>query len=280
MAGIIWLASYPKSGNTWLRVFLYNLLRNPGDENAINKMRTFNRGDSQVHLYEEVTDQEISTLSLEELAILRPKMHHMLTNSSQESVFVKTHCSLTKLADVDQITMSATTGAIYIIRNPLDVCISMAPHFGISIDEAINWMADPDLMNGGSGGDVPYLVSAWSRHVSSWTAQNNSRFLHITRYEDMLNKPGKVFKAIAAYMGLKPPANVLRQAIKASSFDVVKKQEEKFGFVERRENAKSFFRAGKANQWKTVLSEDQVKRVIEGNYEMMKEFGYLPLEYR
>ena len=275
MAGIIWLASYPKSGNTWMRVFLYNLLHGADQENVINKIHTFNRGDSQVHLYNEVSDGDVSEYSLEQLAALRPKMHHMLTRTSNDSVFVKTHCSLTKLAGEDQITMSATSGAICIVRNPLDVCISMAPHYGVSIDEAIEMMSDDDFMSGGGGGDVPYLVSSWSRNVESWTGQAENKKIHIVRYEDMANKPKKAFGAVAEFLGLKPPANVLKQAIKKSSFSNLQKQEQKFGFPERREHSSSFFRVGKANQWKKVLTQAQIDRVIEINQETMKRFNYL-----
>jgi hypothetical protein len=276
MAGIIWLASYPKSGNTWMRVFLYNLLHGAGDGNTITKLESFNRGDSQIHLYNEVSSSDVSEFSLEQLASIRPKMHHMLTQTTNENVFVKTHCCLTPLAGADQITMSATAGAIYIIRNPLDVCISMAPHYGVSIDEAIDIMATDDFMSGGGGGDVQYLVSSWSRHVASWTDQGDNASMHIVRYEDMTYKPGPTFKKVARFMGLKPPAEILKRAIKQSSFDNVRKQEDEFGFAERSEHAERFFRSGKANQWKSELTKGQIQKIVDANYDMMKKFNYLP----
>ncbi|MBT5159144.1 MAG: sulfotransferase domain-containing protein, partial [Alphaproteobacteria bacterium] len=104
--------------------------------------------------------------------------------------------------------------------------------------------------------------------------------LHIVRYEDMTYKPGPTFKGIAKFMGLKPPAEALKRAIKLSSFDSVRSQEDDTGFIERSVHAQKFFRVGKANQWKSVLSKEQIDKVVEGNYDMMKKFNYLPPEYK
>jgi hypothetical protein len=280
MAGIIWLASYPKSGNTWLRVFLFNLMTNARESGAIGEIGKFNYSDSHKWLFQNQSSAKIDDLTNEEIAVLRAKVHKGLASESQQETFVKTHCSLTEFSGADQITMEATAGAFYVIRNPLDVCLSMAPHFGISIDEAIDWMADPTFLAGGDEGEVNYLIASWSRHVDSWTRQGSSQSLHIVRYEDMTYKPGPTFKGIAKFLGLKPPAEALKRAIKLSSFDSVRKQEDEKGFDERSVHTDKFFRVGKANQWKSQLSEDQIKKVVEGNYDMMKKFNYLPSEYK
>jgi len=276
MAGILWLASYPKSGNTWLRVFLYNLLTKGQANDAVSELGQFNFSDSHVPLFQKVASRPVQEMSEEETAALRPAMHRMLASSSPNTVFVKTHCCLTEFGGGPQISMDATAGAIYVVRNPLDVCLSMAPHFGITIDEAIDWMADPTFMAGADEGEVTYLISSWSRHVDSWTGQGESPSMHIVRYEDMTYKPGPTFKKVAKFMGLKPPSDVLKRAIKMSSFQNVRKQEDEKGFIERSVHAEKFFRSGKANQWKSELTDAQVNKVVETNYDMMKKFKYLP----
>jgi hypothetical protein len=276
MAGILWLASYPKSGNTWLRAFLYNLLTNARTAGAVSELGQFNFSDSHTHLFEQVTSKPVADMPIEETAALRSAMHRHLAASSPNNVFVKTHCCLTEQTGFDQITMDATAGAIYVVRNPLDVCLSMAPHFGISVDEAIDWLADPTFMAGADEGEVPYIISSWSRHVDSWTRQGENQHLHIVRFEDMTYKAGPTFKGIAKFMGLKPPAEALKRAIKLSSFQSLRKQEDEKGFVERSVHADKFFRSGKANQWKTELSETQVNKVVDANHDMMKKFNYLP----
>jgi hypothetical protein len=278
MAGILWLASYPKSGNTWLRIFLYNLLTNAKSADAVKGIKKLNYSDSHRHLFEHVSDKPVDDLTIEEISALRADMHRSLAQNVKDTVFMKTHCCLCEQGGHDQITMDATSGAIYVLRNPLDVCISMAPHYHISIDEAIEWLTDYTFTAGGTETDVPYIIGGWSRHVESWTAVGESPSLHIVRYEDMTFRPGPTFKGIARFMGLKPPSDVLKRAIKLSSFKTVQDQEIKDGFEERL-GTDNFFRVGKANQWKSVLTEDQIKRVVEGNYDVMKKFRYLPPGY-
>ncbi|MBT3702027.1 MAG: sulfotransferase domain-containing protein [Alphaproteobacteria bacterium] len=280
MSGILWLASYPKSGNTWIRIFLANLISNAKNADAIKNIKYFNFSDVHAHLFQNVASSPVEGMSVEDIAALRPTMHRSLAQSGQNTVFVKTHSCLTEFGGHDQITMDVTSGAIYILRNPLDVCLSMAPHFGISVDEAIEWLNDYSFVAGDDGGEVPYLIGAWSRHVESWTQAGSSSTLHIVRYEDMTYKPGPTFKGIAKFMGLKPPAEALKRAIKLSSFDNVRSQEDRSGFEERSVHADKFFRVGKANQWKSVLSKEQIDKVVEGNYDMMKKFNYLPPEYK
>jgi len=276
MSGILWLASYPKSGNTWLRAFLQNLLTNADKPNAIENLAQFTKGDTQLHLFQHVSSKPLGELTEQEIAALRPQAHRALAQSSPDTVMVKTHCYLGEYLGVAQISMDYTSGAIYIVRNPLDVCISMAPHFGISIDEAIDWMADSSFDGGGGDDEVPYHVSSWSTHVESWTASDASDFLHVMRYEDMLYKTLPTFKGVARFLGLKPPTERIKRAIKFSSFRQLRAQEDEKGFVETSVHAERFFRTGKAGQWKETLSKTQIDKVVEDHHVMMEKFKYLP----
>ena len=279
MAGILWLASYTKSGNTWLRVFLYNLLSNATEANSVKGIKALNYSDSHSHLFQHVSDKPVADLTIAEIAALRGDMHRSLAKGNKDSIFIKTHSCLCEQMGHDQITMDATSGAIYVMRNPLDVCISMAPHFHISVDEAIEWLTDYTFTAGGTETDVPYIIGGWSRHVESWTRPGASSTLHILRYEDMTFRPGPTFKGLAKFLGMKPPSDVLKRAIRLSSFKTVQEQEIRDGFEENLSNGENFFRVGKANQWKSILTEDQIRRVVEGNYDVMKQFNYLPPGY-
>ena len=100
------------------------------------------------------------------------------------------------------------------------------------------------------------------------------------RYEDMLYKPEQTFGALAKFLGLKPPKERLRRAIKFSSFDASRKQEDEKGFNERSDKAEKFFRVGKAGQWKTTLTPDQIEKIVTAHRDVMKEFKYLPPGYK
>src|ERR1700731_3848699 len=94
MTGIIWLASYPKSGNTWLRAFVHNLLRDPDRSYDINKLTDLTAGESQVIWYRKVSGQLEGALSDDQVRALRPLVHRALSETSPDSVLVKTHNAL------------------------------------------------------------------------------------------------------------------------------------------------------------------------------------------
>ena len=144
MGGIIWLASYPKSGNTWLRAFLHNLLRDPDQPADINELDQFCLGDSAGNWYEHVSDgRRPSDMTHEELAPLRTLVHKAFTSAHPDSVFVKTHNQLGESFGIPLVSMEYTVGAIYVIRNPLHMVSSVADHFGYDLDGAIEMLGNP-----------------------------------------------------------------------------------------------------------------------------------------
>jgi Sulfotransferase domain len=274
MGAIVWLASYPKSGNTWLRAFLHNLLRDPAQPVDINQLDRFTHSDTLRHWYAAASPRPLDELTPQEIAQLRPLVHRKLTETYPDSVFVKTHNLLGDNLGVSLITMECTAGAIYVVRDPRDVAISLADHFGIGIDDAIAMLGNPA---GGAAADainVAQVYGTWSMHVQSWT-QRPSPQLHVLRYEDMTEAPLATFKAVAAFLGLQPPRARLEKAIKFSSFKVLQGQERRHGFKERSDKSAAFFRAGRAGQWKTALTAAQAEAIAAAHGEQMRRFGYL-----
>lgn len=276
MGAIIWLASYPKSGNTWLRAFLHNLLRNPQEGYDINKLDDFTIGESSYGWYRKFDDRPLEAYSVAEVAALRPKVHRHLTTLFPDSIFAKTHCAVMEDHGIPTVTFEVTAGAIYVVRHPLDVAISYAHHLGATIDETIDYMIKPRAQVPASNGHVHELLGSWSEHVESWTAKPNPA-LHVVRYEDMLMKPGTAFSGIVRFLRLKPPRERLEHAIARSSFRVLQEQERRYGFREKGEKAERFFREGKAGQWRKVLSPEQIERVAAAHSQQMRRFGYYPL---
>ncbi|MEX0583869.1 MAG: sulfotransferase domain-containing protein [Sneathiella sp.] len=279
MGGIIWLASYPKSGNTWARTFINNLLLNPDKPVDINELSALAPGDARKSWYEKAGGQPFHRYSIGEVISLRPKVHKLIAESAEDPVYVKTHSIFGTLHGVPQITMEHTIGAVYIIRNPLDVVISLASHFGLTLELAITLMKDVEAFTGETptGNTIRQYFGSWSGHANSWTHFDQKK-MHVMRYEDMLYKPEETFGGLAKFLGLNPPKEQLIKAIKFSSFDAVRTQEEKKGFREQSAKNSKFFRAGKAGQWKDVLTRDQVDRIIQSHHMTMEYFGYNPDE--
>jgi len=279
MGGIVWLASYPKSGNTWLRAFLHNLLRNPEQPADINQLDRFCYGDSLAPFYERVAGRRVGDLSRAEIQALRPKVHEGFARSFPDTVFAKTHNMMAEIEGVPLITMEHTAGAIYVLRNPLDVSLSLADHFGLGPAQAVNMLNNPDAGSLTDDRTVFEVYGAWSQHVWSWTQTERPNLIWV-RYEDMLEKPLQTFGRIAGFLGFQPPRARLEKAIRFSSFKVLASQEASRGFREKSLHSQRFFRVGKAGQWRKALSVEQIRALVEGNREQMARFGYLPEEYR
>lgn len=275
MAGIIWLASYPKSGNTWLRAFLHNLLRDPAKPMEINALDRFTHGDTLRYWYEQVAGEPVGDWPEARIAALRPKVHELLTRTFPDSVFVKTHNALAVVEGVPLITMDYTTAAIYVVRDPRDVAVSMTHHFGLTTDQAVAMLNNPEAATAMDDRNVRQYYGTWSSHVESWTRQP-AQGLHVIRYEDMHMRPRAAFGEVVRFLGLPPDRKRLEKAIRFSSFKVLQAQEKRDGFKERSVHAEAFFRVGQVGQWKRVLTPEQVAAIEAAHGETMRRFGYLP----
>ena len=278
MSNILWLASYPKSGNTWLRAFLHNLFRNPDTPFDINRMSELTAGDSQARWFRQLDARGAEALSRDDLARLRPGVHALIAESAPDTVIVKTHNALVEVAGAPMITQSLTAGAIYVVRNPLDVVLSYAHHLGQPVDDIITLMETGGFATPATEHQVPEHHGDWSTHVESWTGRAHKQ-LHVVRYEDMSRRPGPTFRAVAAFLGLKPPRERIERAMRHSSFRTLRAQEDRSGFIERTPAQERFFRAGRVGGWKGVLDDAQVRRVVERHRTQLERFGYLPAGY-
>ncbi len=277
MGAIIWLASYPKSGNTWMRVFLHNLLRNPNEPTDINSLNQFCLGEDAAAYYNHFDPRPLSSLTSAEVMALRPKVHQLLTESFPDSVFVKTHNLLGEVEGSPLVNMECTAGAIYVVRNPLDVVISYAHHFGMEMGEAIAQLNFPGAGTPSTDMNARQYYGTWSAHVASWT-QVPLPALHVVRYEDLVEHTFETFSGVARFLGLDPPPERLERAISHSSFEQLQSQEDASGFVERSQHSR-FFRSGQVGQWREALSEEQVAQIVADHREQMERFGYLPQGY-
>lgn len=281
MGNIVWLASYPKSGNTWLRAFLANLVANRADPLRLDELTAYADDEALPERFSELAGRPSHELALEEIAVLRPKVHALIAQRAQGTRLVKSHNMAGSFDGQPLYNWQVTAGAIYVLRNPLDVAVSMTHHFGLPLDASVERLGNPQVATANDNLFVSQILSSWSSHVQSWAdaAERAPGKVIVLRYEDLLEKPAKHFAKAAKLIGLGQDKARIERAVKHTSFQTLSSLEQKHGFVEAVDEKTRFFFKGRANQWREALSRDQVQRIVDAHREQMQRFKYLPAGY-
>jgi aryl sulfotransferase len=273
MKGVLWLASYPKSGNTWLRAFLANLRSDSNEPVDINELATSQFAARE--LLDRAIGWKTADLSAGDFDALRFPAQEVLAQEAPE-IPVKTHEAFTDERDGKPLfSLSATRGAIYVVRDPLDVAVSLAHHRGASLDETIAFMNDPQATvdSAPNGARIAQFLGDWSAHVRSWSDATGLSVC-VLRYEDLLAAPKETFGRAALAAGIEAAPDRIDRAIAHSSFEQLQRQESEKGFIEAARN-RIFFRGGRRGGWRGKLSARQVSAIIERHKDMMRRFDYL-----
>ena len=272
---IVWLASYPKSGNTWLRAVLTSYMQEGGGPASINGLVGL-AGNGRA-LFDEHVGLSSSDLTFSEVQRLRPLMYERLAAELPPPAFVKVHDACIRTGAGPLFPRNATAAAIYLVRNPLDVAPSYAHHQQWPVDRIVEHMNRPGATVGlarrGLHGSLPEVRLSWSRHVVSWLEADLPTL--VVRYEDMLGNPAAAFGGAIRHAGLELNEARLARAIDHARFDRLRAQEREEGFHERQPTAPSFFRAGAAGGWREALTPAQVRSLVDAHAPVMKRLGYL-----
>ena len=273
MRNIIWVASFPKSGNTWMRALLANYILKREDPFPINDLGSFSLSDIRPRFFHEASGKPVEQLSQNHTLELRLKSQQLISESKPHDHFVKTHSRFGSFKDHPLINSTVSKGAIYLVRNPLDIVISFASHLGTSIDEAIDLMDDPLYSTKSNDSNVLTILGGWSGHVDSWLT-NKSIPRILVRYEDLEANPNKEFSKILNTLGINIDQTLLKKSVEFSSFSELSEQESKSGFRERPPHAEQFFRKGTSGQWNLILEDRQIRKIVNSHGLVMKRLGY------
>jgi hypothetical protein len=281
MGNIVWLASYPKSGNTWLRAFLANLVANRADPLRPDEIRNYTDSETRTDRFSELAGRPSTELSIGEIAALRPDVHALIAQRAQGTRLVMTHNFCGTFDGHPVFNWEVTAGAIYVLRNPLDVVVSMTHHFGLTLDEAIDRLGDDRVASINDEVAVSHVIGSWSSHVEGWAdaAERAPGKVIVLRYEDLLEKPARHFAKAAKLIGLGQDKARIERAVKHTSFQTLSSLEQKHGFVEAVDEKTRFFFKGRANQWRETLGRDQVQRIVDAHRGQMQRFKYVPAGY-
>ncbi len=271
---IVWLASFPKSGNTWARIFLANYLANENRPVDINHVHRFAMGDSSINTYQMVAGGDFDINDHEVVLGLRHKVLRGIVANNADVNFVKTHNANGTSFGYRLIPEEVTRSAVYFVRNPLDVTLSFSRHFGVSHEEAVDNLWNPDHVTVPDKFTIWQYLGSWSEHVKSWSKTNPFPTL-VIRYEDMVADPEEAFSKMLQHIGIPVEPDRLTKAVKFASFEESKKQEDEGGFLETSPKAEKFFSKGKSGQWKDDLSPELISKTRRWHRKVMKKYGYL-----
>ena len=275
--GIFWLASYPKSGNTWFRIVLSNLLHPITGPDDINHIRLGSIASCR-NWINDALGFDSRLLSDAELDQLRPNIYTWYAKQSQCITYHKIHDAYTYIqGKTPLIPNEGTLGALYFIRNPLDVAVSFAHHSNCTVDNIIEIMGRKEMavpIAKNQQKQVRQHLLSWSKHVQSWAIESEINVL-VLRYEDMLLNPWETFTKGIGFLKLAHSQSEIEQAIERASFKNLQQQESLFGFKEKALHEGRFFRKGIAGDWENALTGKQIQKLIDDHREMMLAYGYL-----
>ncbi len=282
---LVWIASYPKSGNTWFRIFMANYLQNANEPVNINHLSRYIEimEAGKVATIRQFYGINVSDLDFEEVDQCRSALYTHWKNQ-EKHMLLKTHDAYTYLSNNQPLLGDPIhQAAIYIIRNPLDIAVSYAHHFISSHNEIKNLnnsiakinSEDHTLCDDATRFSfrVRRKLLSWSQHVISW--QKATLPTLIIRYEDMLLDTFNTFSKAIRFLGLPDEPKRIQRAIHFSSFAILQQQEETSGYKEKNPRAKSFFRLGKSGGYREQLTEQQIQLIIKIHENVMRQFSYL-----
>jgi hypothetical protein len=279
MGKIVWLASYPKSGNTWMRVLLANYMRDADSPVDINQLEGTPIASSRLW-FDEWVGVEASSLDDAVIERLRPEVYRCLTRHVPQTLYMKAHDAWF-LTDCGEpiFPPDVAAGVVYILRNPLDLAASCANHWGIPVEKAVENLCNPahSLSRSVTGlaDQLPQRLGSWTDHVLSWVERSGLPVC-LVRFEDLRRAPERTFSRVVRFCGLPYDEARIRKAVLFSDFSEMRRQEEAAGFRERLVNAPGpFFRRGEVGSWRDELPEELAARLIAAHGGTMRRFGYV-----
>ena len=282
---IFWIASYPKSGNTWLRTLISSYYYSDDgiySENIIKKIGQF---PEKMHFTDFNYNHNIVTDTSRFWIKAQEKI-----NKDRKLKFFKTHNTFGALNNNNFTDSKNSIGAIYIIRDPRNVITSLMNHYELDNEQAIKWMTNEknyiyDVINFDKDGYSDFqFISSWNTNYKSWLLQKKIPIKFI-KYEDLLNKTFTIFKDVINFINITTRNNEkinidkLKNSVNSTFFDKLQDMEKKNGFSEaitsKKNNKKiPFFNMGPKNDWKKILDKSSINRLNDHFKKNLIELSY------
>ena len=279
---IVWIASYPKSGNTWVRSLLSSYLYSKDGVFNFNLLKEIRQFPSKKYFESFLNDFS----DIKKVSNFWIPAQEKINLLHEKTTFLKTHSALCTL-EKNPFTNSINTKAIiYIVRDPRNLISSISNHYSQTQEESFNFIINKNKMImdddiGGKNFGVATVLGSWSDHYKSWTNSKIAPII-IIKYEDLIKDTINTFEKILIFLnkliGIYIDTNKIEKVVNACNFETLSSKEKKEGFFESVSNNNrkiSFFYLGKKNNWKDLLDpkiEKEIRSKFEGE---MTELQYI-----
>tara|TARA_X000000368_G_scaffold412326_1_gene398540 strand:+ start:647 stop:1504 length:858 start_codon:yes stop_codon:yes gene_type:complete len=277
---IIWISSYPKSGNTYIRSFLAAYYYSNNGKFQFDDLL-------KMEQFPNLKYSKFKTKSMEETS--KNWIYNQKSFFDKEKLnFVKTHNTLVEYKGNKFTTKNETLAAIYIVRDPRNLITSFVNHYSLTYEQAINFMIDENssLIEKTADGDHSSFtyINTWSNHYKSW--KNNKEFKTLfIKYEDLENKKEETFLTIINFLNNvnnnseKIDDKKFKNSIKSTNFVNLKNKEKTEGFYESVVSKKTgkkinFFNLGFNNRWEKILDRNTINKMNDIFKSDLEQLGY------
>ena len=277
----VWLASYPKSGNTLVRSMLASYFFSEDGKfnfNLLNNILQF----PYVGLFKRIG---VDIKNEKEVIKNYIKVQHYI-NKKSSIQFLKTHSYLFNIDNNAFTNLNLTLGVVYIVRDPRNVLISAANHNQLTQEQTFETMVNSHILYSKNSDNLITYNGTWNSNFNSWKSFKTVNKYLLIKYEDLINDKEKIFKEILNFIYKLHGSDFVlnekkfKNIIETTDFQKMQKLEQEIGFAESMVNKKTgekvkFFNLGSQNKWEKYLKKDLQKKIEESFKDEMVELGYL-----
>lgn len=281
---IFWIASYPKSGNTWLRALISSYFYSKDGFFTKEVIKNVDQFPEKIHYQGFKYDQKNVTDTTKLWIVAQERI-----NRDKKIRFFKTHNFYGAINNCNFTNKKNTLACIYIVRDPRNIITSLKNHYELSYNEAFDFMINErkyifDYHKKEDYSDFQF-ISSWKTNFQSWKYQKEFPVKFI-RYEDLLEQTYFVALDLIEFINKvqnnshKIDKIKLQNAVSSTSFDNLRKNELKHGFSEsifsKQENKKiPFFNLGPSNEWSQILDKKFQDKILNSLEDNLKELSYI-----